>query len=51
MNSGATTPITANTSNDLEDAARQADVTVIYKPVLPARLRRAVQGLLSPVSC
>lgn len=51
MYDGATALITADTSNDLEDAARQADVTVIYKPVLPARLRRAVQGLLSPVSC
>src|SRR5690606_36746061 len=50
MYDGATALITADTSNDHEDAARQADVTVIYKPVLPARLRRAVQGLLSAVS-
>lgn len=39
--------VTADTSNALEEAASQADVTVIYKPVLPARLRRAVEGMLS----
>ena len=38
--------VTADTSSPLADAARQADVAVIYKPVLPARLRRTVQSLL-----
>lgn len=39
--------VTADTSSTLADAARQADVLVIYKPVLPARLRRSVQSLLA----
>ena len=43
--------VTADTANTLSEIARQADVQVIYKPVLPARLRRVVQGLLAPVSC
>ena len=43
---GATALITADTSEELLAEARQADVAVIYKPVLPARLRRTVQRLL-----
>lgn len=38
--------ITADTSEELLIEARQAEVAVIYKPVLPARLRRTVQKLL-----
>ncbi|MFA5678136.1 MAG: hybrid sensor histidine kinase/response regulator [Pseudomonas sp.] len=48
---GTAVLITADTSNALEEAARQADVSIIYKPVLPARLRRAVEGLLNRVCC
>ena len=48
---GAAALITADTSNALEEAARQADVAIIYKPVLPARLRRTVEGLLDRVRC
>lgn len=48
---GTTVLITADTSTELEEAARQADVAVIYKPVLPARLRRTVESLLNRVSC
>lgn len=43
--------VTADTGNTIDEAARQADVQVIHKPVLPARLRRLVQGLLAPVNC
>ena len=39
--------ITADTSEELLEAARHADVAVIYKPVLPARLRRTVQKLMA----
>ncbi|HDZ57626.1 MAG TPA: hybrid sensor histidine kinase/response regulator [Pseudomonas xinjiangensis] len=38
--------VTADTSESLLEAARLADVGVIYKPVLPARLRRMVQKLM-----
>lgn len=41
--------ITADTSEELIVEARQSDVGVIYKPVLPARLRRTVQRLLPVV--
>lgn len=44
---GTAVLVTADTGNTLEEAARQADVEVIYKPVLPARLRRAVERMLS----
>ena len=47
---GSAALVTADTSNALEEAASQADVTVIYKPVLPARLRRAVEGMLSKLT-
>lgn len=47
---GTAVLITADTSNTLEEAARQADVAIIYKPVLPARLRRLVESLLNRVS-
>lgn len=39
--------ITADTSEELLDAARLADVAIVYKPVLPARLRRTIQKLMS----
>lgn len=39
--------ITADTSEELLEAARLADVAVVYKPVLPARLRRTVQKLMA----
>lgn len=48
---GAAALITADTASTISELASQADVQVIYKPVLPARLRRVVQGLLVPVSC
>lgn len=38
--------VTADTSNDLAQTAEAAGVLLIYKPVLPARLRRLVQSLL-----
>src|SRR5690606_31945625 len=38
--------VTADTSSTLPPAAEQAGIPVIYKPVLPARLRRIVQTLL-----
>ncbi len=38
--------VTADTSSTLSPAAEQAGIPVIYKPVLPARLRRIVQTLL-----
>src|SRR5690606_8683971 len=38
--------VTADTSHDLAQKAEAADVVLIYKPVLPARLRRTVQSLL-----
>ena len=44
---GTAVLVTADTSNTLEEAARQADVEIIYKPVLPARLRRALERMLS----
>ena len=44
---GSAALVTADTGSQLEEAARQADVVVINKPVLPARLRRAVEGMLS----
>ena len=39
--------VTADTSEELGESARLADVEVLYKPVLPARLRRVVHKLLS----
>ncbi len=39
--------ITADTSEQLAECARLADVQIIYKPVLPARLRRTVQRMLA----
>lgn len=48
---GAAALVTADTSDALAAAAKQADVAIINKPVLPARLRRAVQDMLSQVSC
>lgn len=38
--------ITADTSEDVIEAARLTDIEIIYKPVLPARLRRAIQQLI-----
>ncbi|MEZ2744820.1 ATP-binding protein [Halopseudomonas bauzanensis] len=38
--------VTADTNNDLALTAEAAGVLLIYKPVLPARLRRLVQSLL-----
>lgn len=38
--------VTADTSETLAEAVRLADVEMIYKPVLPARLRRLLQRLL-----
>ncbi|SDS59640.1 His Kinase A (phospho-acceptor) domain-containing protein [Halopseudomonas xinjiangensis] len=39
--------VTADTSEELLEAARLADVAVVYKPVLPARLRRTLQKLMA----
>ncbi|GAA6131533.1 ATP-binding response regulator [Halopseudomonas sabulinigri] len=39
--------VTADTSEDVTEAARLADVELLYKPVLPARLRRVVHNLLA----
>jgi CheY-like chemotaxis protein len=39
--------VTADTSEELTEAVRLADVQLLYKPVLPARLRRTVQQLLA----
>ena len=39
--------ITADTSEEVTEAARLTDIEVIYKPVLPARLRRVIQQLLT----
>lgn len=44
---GPSALITADTSDRVVEAARLADVEIIYKPVLPARLRRMVQKLLA----
>ena len=44
---GTAVLVTADTGNTLGEAARQADVEIIYKPVLPARLRRTVERLLT----
>ena len=38
--------VTADTSNDLARTAEAAGILLIYKPVLPARLKRTVQSLL-----
>ncbi len=38
--------VTADTSDEVTELARLSDVEVINKPVLPARLRRALQQLL-----
>lgn len=38
--------VTADTREEVAECARLADIKVIYKPVLPARLRRAIQHLL-----
>ena len=43
---GPTALVTADTSEDVTEAARLADVELLYKPVLPARLRRVVHNLL-----
>lgn len=39
--------MTADTSEDVAGAAQLADIELIYKPVLPARLRRLIQQLLA----
>ncbi len=39
--------VTADTSEELTEALRLADIQLLYKPVLPARLRRTVQQLLA----
>lgn len=41
--------VTADTSEEVTELARLADIEVINKPVLPARLRRAIQHLLPAV--
>lgn len=38
--------VTADTAEELVEAARLADLHLLYKPVLPARLRRVVNDLL-----
>jgi len=38
--------VTADTSDEVTELARLSDIEVINKPVLPARLRRAIQQLL-----
>ncbi|GGC88702.1 hybrid sensor histidine kinase/response regulator [Halopseudomonas salina] len=40
--------VTADTSDEVNEQARLSDIEVINKPVLPARLRRAIQQLLQP---
>lgn len=40
--------VTADTCAELQLAAATADTLIVHKPVLPARLRRAVQTLLVP---
>ncbi|MFZ2288632.1 MAG: hybrid sensor histidine kinase/response regulator [Halopseudomonas yangmingensis] len=44
--SGPALLLTADTSDTLTEQARLADVEMLYKPVLPARLRRQLQPLL-----
>ncbi|MEH6566973.1 MAG: hybrid sensor histidine kinase/response regulator [Halopseudomonas sp.] len=39
--------VTADTADEVIEAARLADVELLYKPVLPARLRRVVHNLLA----
>jgi CheY-like chemotaxis protein len=41
--------VTADTSEEVTELARLTDIDIIYKPVLPARLRRAIQLLLPDV--
>ncbi len=43
--SGPALLVTADTSEAVSELARLADIEVMYKPVLPARLRRAIQRL------
>lgn len=38
--------VTADTAEELVEAARLADLQLLYKPVLPARLRRVVNDML-----
>jgi CheY-like chemotaxis protein/two-component sensor histidine kinase len=38
--------VTADTSEEVTELARLTDIDIIYKPVLPARLRRAIHRLL-----
>ena len=38
--------VTADTSEEVTELARLTDIDIIYKPVLPARLRRAIHQLL-----
>ncbi|KAA0696228.1 hybrid sensor histidine kinase/response regulator [Halopseudomonas laoshanensis] len=47
LHTGATLLITADTSEEVVEAARLTDIELIYKPVLPARLRRMIQQLLA----
>ncbi|MFN3581887.1 MAG: hybrid sensor histidine kinase/response regulator [Pseudomonas sp.] len=47
--SGPVLLITADTSEDVTELARLSDAEIIYKPVLPARLRRAMEQLLPSV--
>lgn len=42
--------ITADTSDEVGEAARMADLVLLYKPVLPARLRRLIQQYLARAS-
>ncbi|MGK0416368.1 MAG: DNA-binding NtrC family response regulator, partial [Halopseudomonas sp.] len=47
LHTGATLLITADTSEEVVEAARLTDIELIYKPVLPARLRRMIQQQLA----
>ncbi|MCL5041080.1 MAG: hybrid sensor histidine kinase/response regulator [Gammaproteobacteria bacterium] len=44
--SGPVVLVTADTSQEVAEQARQMDISVLYKPVLPSRLRRQLQSLL-----
>ncbi len=44
--SGPAVLVTADTSQDVAEQASLVDVSVLYKPVLPSRLRRQLQALL-----
>ncbi|WP_022963687.1 hybrid sensor histidine kinase/response regulator [Halopseudomonas pelagia] len=48
--SGPALLVTADTSEELVEATRLTDIELLYKPVLPARLRRLIQQFLAEPS-